>query len=200
MNWTKSIGLIKSKTNWLRKKILAGDILKNILSMNIYSITVLTNCRLCKLWGTMVFTLWMNVCDRFLFSCRNISYKVILFPLNSLFVNCLLTLYLYSNCLLMNLRDLDFSFLKFYDLWMWYVYFDYWLMIKIHFITIERIWKVHHGADFFEYFILENCMKISVLSEQIYLFQILCYFVMLLIVCTRAGVNYNQVKYYLLLM
>lgn len=35
-------------------------------------------------------------------------------------------------------------------------------------------------------------MKISVLSEQIYLFQILCYFVMLLIVCTRAGVNYNQ--------
>lgn len=30
------------------------------------------------------------------------------------------------------------------------------------------------------------------LSEQIYLFQILCYFVMLLIVCKRAGVNYNQ--------
>lgn len=74
-------------------------------------------------------------------------------------------------------------------------------MSKIHFNTIERILKVHHGADFFEKSILENCMKISVLSEQIYLFQILCCFVMLLIVCTRAGVNYNQVKYlYLLLM
>lgn len=74
-------------------------------------------------------------------------------------------------------------------------------MSKMHFNTIESTLKVHHGADFFEKFILENCMKISVLSEQIYLFQILCYFVMLLIVCTRAGVNYNQVKYlYLLLM
>lgn len=65
----------------------------------------------------------------------------------------------------MNFRDLDFFFFKFYDLWMWYVYFDYWLMSRIYFNIIERILKVYYGVDFFEKFILENCMKISVLSE-----------------------------------
>lgn len=141
---------------------------------------------------------WMSVID--FYSVAGILQG---YPLSiklficQLFVNSISILKLLVN----ESQRFGFFFLKFYDLWMWYVYFDYWLMIKIHFITIERIWKVHHGADFFEKFILENCMKISVLSEQIYLFHILCYFVMLLIVCTRAGVNYNQVKYlYLLLM